>query len=114
MVSTDKVMRGLVSYLENELVPNLPAKGWQRPVFATAIALASKSVEKLIDTYKTNQLLVAIGVFDNCGMVDVDTVKSEFVKQMDMEGMVIDIPLLGAVTFHKGDVEKLYTYILNA
>lgn len=114
MVSTEKAVRGLVNYLNNEFLTNLSANGWQRPLAATVIGLSQKNVEKLINTYKTNPMLVAIGVFDECGSIDIDTVKDEFIKHLGSEGMRIDIALIGGVTFHKNDIEKLYTYIMNA
>lgn len=114
MIHTDKVMAGLVSFLDNELIPKLPAKGWQRPVCGTVIAMAHKHMHKLIDQYKTNPMLVGIGLFDEDGMVDIETVKTEFSKQLGAEGMTIEFPLIGGITFHQTDVDKLYYYIMNS
>lgn len=114
MVSTDKAVRGLVNYLNNEFLTNLSANGWQRPLAATVIGLSQKNVENLINTYKTKPMLVAIGVFDEYGNIDIDAVKNEFLNHIGSEGMRIDIALIGGVTFHKNDIEKLYAYIMNA
>lgn len=114
MVHTDKAIKGLVNFLDNELIPNLPAKGWQRPVCGTVIALASQRVGKLVEGLKKNQMLVGIGIFDDSGMVDIDALKTEFSKQLGSDGMVIEFPLIGPVTFHQSDVDKLYSYIMNA
>lgn len=114
LVSTDKVMEGLVCFLDNELMPKLPVKGWQRPVCGTVIAMAHNHIRNLLDQYKTNPMLVGIGIFDENGMVDIDTVKQEFSKQLNAEGMTIEFPLIGGITFHQADVDKLHYYIINA
>lgn len=114
MVHTDKVMTGLVQFLDNELIPKLPERGWQRPVCATVIAMAHKHIYGLIDEYKANPMLVGIGLFDENGMVDLETLKDEFSKNLGAEGMGISFPLIGTITFHQSDVEKLYYYIMNA
>lgn len=114
MVTTEKAIKGLVRYLDNELMSMLPAKGWQRPVCGTAVAMAAKNAGKLIETLKSNKYLVAIGVFNSEGTIAIEDVKNEFVKQLGTEGMIINIPLIGPVTFHQSDVEKLYEYITTA
>ncbi len=114
MVHTDKVIRGLVNFLDNELMPHLPPKGWQRPVCGTVIALSTKRMSSLIEGLKNNPMLAGIGIIDESGMVDIDSVKTEFSKQLGSEGMVIEFPLIGPITFYQSDVDKLYSYILNA
>lgn len=114
MISTDRVMNGLVQFLDNELIPKLPPKGWQRPVCGTVIAMAHKHIHNLIDEYKTNPMLVGIGIFNEEGMVDIETLKAEFSRQLGAEGMTIQFPLIGGITFHQSDVDKLYYYIMNS
>lgn len=114
MVSTEQAMRGLVRYLDNEIITMLPAKGWQRVVCGTAVAMAAKNTGRLVETLKTNKYLVAIGVFNTEGAIAIEDVKNEFVKQLGSEGMVIEIPMIGPVTFHQSDVEKLYEYIVSS
>lgn len=114
MVTTEKVMNGLAQFMEKEFIPHLPAKGWQRPLCAMVIGMSRNRLHKLVDEYKNNPMLVGIGIFDEDGMVDVDTVKNEFSKHLSAEGMVINFPLIGDITFHQSDVEKLYYYIVNS
>lgn len=114
MVTIEKVMDGLVQFMEKEFIPHLPPKGWQRPLCATVIAMSRNSLHKLINEYKNNPMLVGIGIFDENGMVDIDTVKDEFSKHLSAEGMIVSFPLIGDITFHQSDVEKLYYYIVNS
>ena len=114
MISTDRVMNGLVQFLDNELMPKLPVKGWQRPVCGTVIAMAHKHIYNLIDEYKTNPMLVGIGIFNEEGLVDIETLKEEFSRHLGAEGMMIQFPLIGGITFYKNDIDKLYQYIMNS
>lgn len=114
MVSTEKAMRGFVRYLDNELITMLPAKGWKRVVCGTAVAMAAKNAGNLVEILKTNKYLIAIGVFNTEGAIAIEDVKNEFVKQLGSEGMVIEIPIIGPVTFYQSDVEKLYEYIVSS
>ena len=48
------------------------------------------------------------------GLVDIETLKEEFSRQLGAEGMMIQFPLIGGITFYKNDIDKLYQYIMNS
>ena len=56
-------------------------------------------------------MVKALGVISEDNMVDIEKIYRIMAQQADKSDIVCDIPLLGAVTFKREDVDKLYTYI---
>lgn len=111
MVSIDKIEQGIAAYLDSELMPKLPTSGFEKVLAGTAMSLAIRRSGAIIDGYKSNKVVQMLGVMDSEGNVDVDILAEELKKNIPKEGMKVDLPIIGGVTFHKDDVDKLYEYI---
>lgn len=112
MVSIDKIEEGVARYLDAELMPQLQNNGVEKVLVGTAASLAIRRSGTIVDGYKDNKIVQMLGIMDGNGNVDVEVLADELKKNMPKEGVKIDIPIVGTMTFHKDDVDKLYEYIM--
>lgn len=113
MVSIDKIEYGVASYLDAELMPQLQNNGIEKVLIGTTVSLIIRKSGAIIAGYKDNKLVKMLGIMDSEGNVDVDILAEELKKNISKEGIKVDIPVVGTMTFHKEDVDKLYDYIME-
>lgn len=111
MVTIKKIEQGVAAYLDSELIPKLPSTGLEKVLAGTALSLAIRRSGTIIAGYKDNKVVQMLGIMDTEGNVDVDVLAEELKKNIPSEGVRVDVPVIGALTFHKDDVDKLYEYI---
>lgn len=111
MVSINKIEQGVAAYLDSELMPKLPNSGFEKVLAGTALSLAIRRSGNILDSYKNNKAVQMLGIMDKDGNVDVDVLAEELKKNIPTEGVKVDVPIIGALTFHKDDVDKLHEYI---
>lgn len=114
MVTIDQVERGIAAYLDRELMPILPDTGFQKVLIGTGIGLALRKYKGQLAELKDHPVVKMLGVFDKNGNVDIDVVKEELGKQIPETGLKMELPMIGGLTFHKADVDKLHSYIVNS
>lgn len=112
MVSVDKIEQGVANYLDAELMPQLKGNGIEKVIVGTTASLLIRKTGTIIEGYKDNKLVKMLGIIDDNGAVDVDTLVEEVKKNIPKEGIKVEVPILGTLTFHKDDVDKLYDYIM--
>lgn len=112
MVSVDKIGQGIANYLDNEFMPKLQSNSIEKVIVGTMMSLAIKKSETIVAGYKDNKLVQMLGIMDEKGDIDVDTLVAELKKNISKEGVKVEVPVLGTVTFNKDDVDKLYDYIM--
>lgn len=113
MVSVNKIEQGVANYLDAELMPQLQNNGIEKVLVGTAMSLAIRKSGAIITSYKDNKLVKMLGIMNEDGDVDVDTLAAELKKNISKEGVKIDIPIVGTMTFHKEDIDKLHEYIME-
>lgn len=113
MVSIDKIEKGVASYLDGELMPKLQSNGWEKVLVGTAASLAIHRTGAIIAGYKDHKLVKMLGIMDDEGNVDVEVLAAEVKKNIPKDGVKVDIPIIGIMTFHKDDVDKLCEYIMG-
>lgn len=111
MVAIDKVEQGVAAYLDSELMPQLPKSGFEKVLAGTAISLVIRRSRNILEGYKNNKTIQMLKLMDENGNVDVDVLAEELKKNIPQEGVKVEVPLIGALTFRKEDVDKLYEYI---
>ena len=111
MVSIDNIKQGLADYLDAELMPQLKTSGVERVVIGTAASLLITRAGNIVEGYKDNKLVKMLGIMDDEGNVDIDTLVTEVKKNITKDGIRVEVPVLGTLTFHREDVDKLYGYI---
>ena len=107
MVSVDKIEQGVANYLDAELMPQLKGNGIEKVIVGTTASLLIRKTGTIIEGYKDNKLVKMLGIIDDNGAVDVDTLVEEVKKNIPKEGVKVEVPILGTLTFHKDDVDKL-------
>lgn len=111
MVSIDKIEQGVAAYLDAEVMPQLPSSGFEKVLAGTAMSLIIRRSGAILDGYKNHKAVQMLGLMDAEGNVDVEILAEELKKNIPKDGMKVDVPLIGGMTFHKEDVDKLYEYI---
>lgn len=112
MVSIDKIEQGVANYLDGELMPQLKGNGFEKVVVGTAASLFIRRSGKIIEGYKDNKFIKMLGIMDGEGNVDVDVLSEELKKNIPNDGIKVDVPIIGTLTFHKEDIDKLNDYIM--
>lgn len=113
MVSIDKIEQGIAYYLDKELMPKLQSNGWEKVLIGTVASLAIHRSGAIAAEYKDHKLVKMLGIMDDNGNVDVETLAAELKKNISKDGIEVDIPVIGIMKFHKDDVDKLYEYIMG-
>lgn len=113
MVSIDQIQKGIASYLDAELMPKLPQTGLERILIGTGASLLVKRNINKLDMLRQNPIIAAMGIFDDEGNVDIETLRDEVKKQMTDEGIKYEAPIIGTLTFHKSDIDTLYNHIMR-
>lgn len=123
MVSVNKIETGIVKYIDNEIMPHFPQTGWQRVAVGVCVGLLIKKYDNIVKYAMENPFMKTMGVFNDNGEVDIETLYELTKKNISEEGMSINIPVpsLGGLfqknndaytlTFKKEDVDVLYKYI---
>lgn len=114
MTELATIQKGIAAYLDNELMPNLPANGFEKVLAGTAISLAIRKSGAIVEGYKDNKIVKMLGIMDENGNVDVGILAEELKKNIPIDGFKVELPMIGGLTFHKDDVDKLHDYIKNA
>ena len=112
MVSIDKVKRGLARYLDEEFTNKMT--GWQKWVFGVGAAMFLENLTSISQTLKRNPMVEYISLMDESGGVAVERIHQQLRIQAQKGPVTFDVPMLGSITLHESDVEKLYNYIMQA
>lgn len=113
MVSIDRIERGVAKYLDTELMPQLRSGGFERVLVGTAASLVIRKAGAMVASYKDNKVVKMTGIMDDDGNIDVDAIATELKNNISDAGVKAEIPVIGTVTFHKDDVDKLREYIME-
>lgn len=113
MTDYNTIKQGLAAYLDTELMPLIPASEKGKK-FATGIilSLAIKKFDNLAEAFGQKYMLKDIGIITADG-VDLDTLKEVVISNIPADGITLNIAMLGDMTIHKEDINKLYATIKN-
>lgn len=118
MVNLNQVEKGVVSYLDNEVFPHLPADGqfgeWKRMAAAAMAVYIVRHGRPALEQLMGNPFLCLIGAVNNHNEIDIDGLKEVFAEQLPDKGVALQIPLLPEITLYKSDLDKLHQYIIKA
>lgn len=108
-ISIQQLQRGLSRYINLEMISKMTgAKRW---VFGAAAEIYTGNIAKIINTLKANPMIAMLDVIDENDRIDIDKLYGAILRQADQGSITVDMPLVGAFTFGRGDVEALYNYI---
>lgn len=111
MVHINKVMNAVAKYVDTDLVPKLD--GWQKWIFGAGVGLLMSGLPSKVDELRKMPIISFMGVIDDKGMVDVERLFNELMKQARKSSITVDLSkmMLPTLTLDHTDVEKIYRYI---
>lgn len=111
MIHYSKVVNGLMSYVDNEIVAKMNGslKGWGVGIIA---GLLGRKADQVFAALRNNPAAALLGLIDG-ELVDVEAVYSEALRMAQRGSATVNVPMVGAVTFSAADVESLYRYIIG-
>ena len=110
MVTAAQIEKGISVYLDQNLLPLLPAGSAERVLFGAGAAIfLRRNLPKIVS------VLGALGAVDENGLVDESIVLEEVQKRIPETGMRIErVPLIKAITLHKSDADEIVRCIREA
>ena len=105
----DKVISGLLKYLDREIYPNM--NDWQRLIARMAVGRIVNSSDNIKTYVMSNGFLRTFAVVNQDGSIDVDGLIKDMCGLMIEQPLEIDLPMFGKFKFTAEDVQKLYLYI---
>jgi hypothetical protein len=116
MATIEQIKRGLATFVDKEMLAKMQIGSFQRVMIGTGIGLALSNLDKTLRF--DNPIISMLGVVNEDGTINIDSVASELKKNIPDEGMRFDLDILGiklgSIVFHKNDVEILRTNITSA
>ena len=111
MIHYSKVINGIAAYIDREIASQFTGslKGW---AIAAVGGIIAARASQLMTTLMGNPMVVAMGLADG-EMIDEEMLYGQLVAAAQRGNAIVDIPLLGAVTFSAKDIETLHRYIIG-
>ena len=106
MVAAEKIKAGVTRYLDNEILPRMPA--FKAVAFGTAAALYLRRLPEIC-----SQIPASMGITNDSGMIDLDAIREELRGRMN-QPVDIDVPMIGRLTIDRDEIDKIYRYIMEA
>ena len=111
MITIDQAMRGVVRFIDTEILPHLPTgKGIGA---GSAVALIMDGGKERILALRENPVVQMMGVMDETGNINIDRLYNA-VRPKFEQRLPVSITFIGAPTFDQNDVDKLYRYTKEA
>ncbi len=92
---------------ENQILRNVYV-----PTADGKTSVMTKRGARILEGYKGNEWMNKLGVIDAGGNVDLEILREAALERIPDEGIKIDVPLIGKMTFYRQDVETLYQFIV--
>lgn len=110
MVSFEKVLNGIVKYINDEILPNM--NDWQEVAARIAMGRLLESQEAVKQALMANGIVRTFGIMDTEGNVDAERLFAELRKEVSRKGkMQVSVPVFGKFTFTATDVDRLHDII---
>ena len=112
MMTFEKVINGILRYINNEIYPGM--NDWQEVFARIAISRLLGNTDELKTALMNNAFAKTFGLIDAEGNVDVEQLMHDLRTQIERKGSItIAIPMFGKLTFKTEDVDKLHYTILE-
>lgn len=105
-VSFEKVIDGLNRYIDKEIYANLG--DLQEILVRMVVGRVNQNSEVIKNYFMTNGFYRTLCIVDSEGMVDVDKLLQELKTEIERKGSImVEVPLIGKMTFRASDVDVL-------
>lgn len=109
MVDKEQFIQGILTFIDEEIIPQLPASGkWG---LGTFLVLATSKYEQIFDSLVNNDFVKMLEITDGDN-VDIKRLSEALKKSASKYGkLTITLPVIGSLIFSADDVDKLEHYI---
>lgn len=111
MYSYNKVINGIEKYLNEEILSKI--NDWRKWIVGGMLDVVLLKGTDMFNSLKSNELVKSLNLIDTYDNIDVDTLYEALKKRAEKGSITFDVPLLGAMTLTKMDVDKLYQKIIE-
>ena len=112
MVTYEQVITGLSKFIDSEIISQLT--GNSKVLLGIGAGVALKKGDVLFNNLRNNTAIKMLGIIDEEGHIDIETLYTEARKQAQKEVLRLEIPMVGTLKLNADDIEKLYSYIKNS
>lgn len=114
MVTIEQVQRGMVRFIDAEVVPRLSAM--EKLVVGSGGGLIAAKLPAVIAGYADNKFVSALGLYDAAnGEVDLDALYNAMKPYFTPDPIPVKIPFIGiTLKFTQREFDALYQYIKEA
>lgn len=105
-----QVIRGLVKFVDEELVPKMT--GLNKWLFGTGAGIVASKGDHVFHALKDIGLMHTLELIEGEN-VNVTCIYKELLRQAEKGEIVIEVPMIGDIKLDHKDVEKLYRYIIE-
>lgn len=112
-VKFESVEKGIISYLDSELLAQYPANGPQKWIIGSGIALIFRNTAGKVYDFLMGSTGKLLGISDENGLIDIDLVREVLKYRMPTDGVRIEAPLID-ITLKSEDIDVLYRYVTDA
>ena len=110
MYHYDTVLKGLVKFVDEELVTKM--HGLNKWLFGTVAGIVASKGEHVFNSLKEIELLHTLDLIHE-DKINVSCIYKELLRQAEKGEIEVEIPMIGSIKLNHSDVEKLYRYIIE-
>lgn len=104
--SFEQIIEGLNRYIDREIYPGL--NDLQEMLARIVVGRFNEKAESVKEWMMGNGFVKTLGIIDSDGMVDIDGILHDLRREIERKnGMTVDVPLIGKITFHASDVDAV-------
>lgn len=111
MVDIDKIVDGVITYAEQQIMPHLDKRS--QFVMGMAMGILAGKNEEILKGIAENEAMKALGLISGRN-VDLEKLyaaaKQQIRKQKDFP---LDVPMIGRLTIGEADIDDLYHTIMQ-
>lgn len=111
-VEFERVMDGILQYLNNELYPRMTQ--WQDFLARVLVGRFAGNVTATKNMLMNNGFIKTFGLINADGTVDIEALAKDVKRELAKKDKIsFDIPIFGKITFRAADVDVLFKTITN-
>lgn len=111
MVSIDKIEKGVVQFVMNNIVPTMAETSLERLAISAFAAPFIHAKRKDVEELIMSPEMQGMGFSNENHEVDVELLKNQIKQHMSPKGVEYEHAIFGKFIFTADDVDTLYTYI---
>lgn len=105
MVTPAQFKHGVDIYFTNEVFPKIPEG--KKFLAAFGVALMADGIEK-------NEMIRSLGLVSEDGRLDIERAYSAAKSASNVSRLIVELPVIGTMTFGASDIDRLYDAIINS